>query len=91
MFKYFKAYAESVEGESGECFMEVDGDNLITRQVLEFDGTLYWATPEGHADERHMFTDQPEIDEELDELELIESSEFADVWERATRDASEVR
>ncbi len=86
MFKYFKTYQESVEGEIGASYVEVDENNVIVRQVTEFGEKLYWATPHGHADERHMFTDQPEIDEALDELEFIAPSEFADVWKRATAD-----
>jgi len=68
MFKYYKVYAESLEGDVGACYIEVGGDNSITRQVLVFKDKLYWSTPEAHADERHMFTDQPEIDEEHDDL-----------------------
>jgi hypothetical protein len=87
MLKYFKSYQESLEGEVGACYLEVDENNVIVRQVTEFGKKLFWATPDGHADERHMFTDQPEIDEALDELEVIAPSEFADVWKRSMADA----
>ncbi|MEZ6056654.1 MAG: HYD1 signature containing ADP-ribosyltransferase family protein [Planctomycetaceae bacterium] len=88
---FLKVYAESLDGEIGDCFIEVDSDDTIIRQVLSFDGKLYWATPDAYADERHMFTDQPEIDEKHDDLSPIPVSEFIEIWKKATSNVGEVR
>ena len=83
MNKYYKLYAESVDGNIGECYIEVDSDRLITKQVLVFGTSLYWATPEEFSDEMYLFTEQPEIDEEIDELESIEAEEFFAIWKKS--------
>ena len=73
MHRYFKVYTESLEGEIAECSIEVGSDDVITKQVLVFGGKGYWATSDSYADERHLFTDQPEVDMEADDLTPIEA------------------
>ncbi len=91
MHRYFKVYAESLDGDIGDCFIEVGPDDTIIRQLLSFNDKLYWATPDAYADERYMFTDQPEIDEEHDDLTPILASEFFSLWGKAKSDGGEVR
>jgi hypothetical protein len=83
--KYYKCIWEG-ETSDGIYYSEViDGE--ITRQIVEIEGDLKWATPHEEKDEAYFFTDQPEVTEEdlkfaednLDGKE-ISSNEFGELW-----------
>jgi hypothetical protein len=83
--RYFRFYAESLEGQAGVMLCEVSPDNLLTRQIHIFGDYLYWAAPGSERDERYPFTDQPEFNEAVEECEEIGAAEFLAVWQRAVQ------
>lgn len=87
--KYYKTNLETIEYGEGFYYCEVI-ENEIQRQIMELNGTLYWATLYQHKDERFDFTDQPEMSEEevkvmKENFEGLEISKdhFETLWEKS--------
>ena len=82
--RFYRCYAESLEGDIGTCFYEVDG-NLVTRQIWAFNGQLYWANSASHKDQAHEFTDQPEWNDGdgADDLVECDAATFETIWAQA--------
>ena len=89
--KYYKFYAEGLNGEEGHYYCEVTNEEIV-RQIFSFGAELYWATPEDENDERYFFTDQPEflesdlpIREVARDFKSLTESEFLCVWNAALK------
>lgn len=81
---FYRCYAESQDGDVGTCFYEIDG-NLVTRQIWDFNGHLFWANSGTHKDPAHEFTDQPEWNDGDGAIDLIETdaASFEKIWAQA--------
>ena len=82
MSGYYKHYAESHDGDVGECYYDVR-DGLVVRQVSVFDGVYYWATLQNCYDEQYDFTEKPEFDESDVDSQSIPPEVFDAVWSAA--------
>lgn len=60
--KYYKMYYEDLEGE-GFYYCEVINTE-ISRQLIEVNQKVHWATPLACSNEHYDFTDQPEFNEQ---------------------------
>jgi hypothetical protein len=87
--RFYRCYAESLDGEIGTCFYEVTG-NLVTKQIWSFGEHLFWASPLGCKDETHGFTDQPEWNEGDGAIDLAKCDRetFLRVWSESGGPAS---
>ncbi|MFL6656757.1 MAG: hypothetical protein ACJ8GW_01695 [Massilia sp.] len=83
--RYFRFYAESLDGQVGYMVCEVSPHNLLTRQIQVFGDQLFWASPGSARDERYPFTDQPEFTEGVEECDEIGADEFEVLWQRAVQ------
>ncbi len=87
--KYFRSYAEGMDGEEGHFYCEVLNEKIV-KQIYSLENELYWATLGEENNEQYFFTDQPEFPdseiprlvEEFD-LEELSKEEFIQVWEKA--------
>ena len=81
MHRYFRAYAESVGGETGVCLYEVSGE-LVTRQIWQFGDELFWAQLGASKSEEHEFTDQPEWNAGDGAIDLaeVDALQFHVLW-----------
>lgn len=81
---HFAMYAESLDGEVGVQYVEVQADRVI-RQIMEFGDQLFWSQPGDEKDHRYSFTDQPEWLDGQGAMDLqgIAASEFEALWQRA--------
>ncbi|MEO2027447.1 MAG: hypothetical protein ABGZ23_16360 [Fuerstiella sp.] len=81
--RFFRAYAESHEGE-GICFYKVVAE-MVTHQLWQFGDAAYWATESGAKSSEYRFTDQPEWLDGSGADDLVQVSEdvFVAAWEAA--------
>ncbi|WP_310488807.1 hypothetical protein [Chamaesiphon sp. VAR_69_metabat_338] len=85
--RYLRFYDISLQDEDGWFYCELDGKNIVQRQIRVFGSATYWATLYDEKDGAYIFTERPEFNfanfrPEDGDLE-ISADEFEDVWDKS--------
>jgi len=86
--KYYKMYAESLKGEVGEFYCEVDS-GLLMRQIYHIGENIFWADEESEARGDYLLGDQRDFDESEIDCEEISKDEFVRLWELGKKKSNE--
>lgn len=81
--RYYKMYSESLEGQEGEFFCEIDDNGLLVRQIQVFGNKLYWATDDEEFDDSYPIGDQPEFNPKEYDCQEISVDLFEKTWQKS--------